>query len=119
MAWRDGGARTADAIISFGRGPRQITWLSTQPAKLIEEFRTAPEATSVDEQKRVRHVSQNPAFQFSSGMQCQSRIPFRKSSLERPVLRQAFLKSCRQIVGDIEAETGAQQQNSDALFRCL
>ncbi|CAL6109979.1 Hypothetical_protein [Hexamita inflata] len=101
--------------------PRQITWLSTQPAKLIEEFRTAPEATSKQmANKRCATCFVEPhAFWFSSGMwRCQSRIPFGKSSLRKTCSSSSFSQSCRQIVGDANQDW-AQQQNSDALFRCL
>ncbi|CAL6113425.1 Hypothetical_protein [Hexamita inflata] len=74
--------------------PRQITWLSTQPAKLIEEFRTAPEATS--KQMANRNVCdmfrRTRLLVFVWNVVSKSHS-VRKSSLERPVLRQAFLKA--------------------------
>ncbi|CAL6104571.1 Hypothetical_protein [Hexamita inflata] len=74
--------------------PRQITWLSTQPAKLIEEFRTAPEATS--KQMANRNVCdmfrRTSLLVFVWNVVSKSHS-VRKSSLERPVLRQAFLKA--------------------------
>ncbi|CAL6109963.1 Hypothetical_protein [Hexamita inflata] len=73
---------------------RQITWLSTQPAKLIEEVRTAPEATS--KQMANRNVCdmfrRTRLLVFVWNVVSKSHS-VRKSSLERPVLRQAFLKA--------------------------
>ncbi|CAL6109981.1 Hypothetical_protein [Hexamita inflata] len=49
--------------------------------------------------RNVCDMFRRTTFQFSSGMQCQSRIPFPKSSLE-DLFFVKLSQSCRQNVGD-------------------
>ncbi|CAL6109957.1 Hypothetical_protein [Hexamita inflata] len=101
-------------VFSFGRGS-ETNYMAFNPTRKTNRgiSNCAGSDFQVDgEQKRVRHVSQNPPSSFR--LECCVKVAFRSEIITRKTCSSSsFSQSCRQIVGD--AKLGLEPSNKIAM----